>query len=103
MDKIYYINLIKFACKEMEDSETNCKKIYDDTMNMFNYFESISKLNGEIIKDKDYYVRAYNFLLERYVKEVLKPDSEPEAIKEDLKERIENKFDKIYLGEEKTK
>lgn len=72
-------------------------------MNMFNYFESISKLNGEIIKDKDYYVRAYNFLLERYVKEVLKTDSEPEAIKEDLKERIENKFDKIYLGEEKTK
>lgn len=97
MDKIYYMELFKFTCNKLKSEETPAKKIFDDTLYLFDQ----TLKQGLLIKDKAYWVKANNFLLERYVSEVIHPDSEPEAYVEDLKERMQSKFDNIYNDLEK--
>lgn len=99
MDKLYYIEIFKFACLEMQNKEISAKKIFENTISEFN--ESEFKGQKEMIKDKRYWVKAYNFLIERYVNEVIRPDSEPEAYVEDIKEKIEKKFDEKYKAFER--
>ena len=97
MDKIYYMELFKFTCNKLKSEEAAAKKIFDVTLYLFDQ----TLKQGLLIKDKAYWVKANNFLLERYVSEVIHPDSEPEAYVEDLKERMQSKFDNIYNDLEK--
>ena len=50
MDKLYYIEIFKFACLEMQNKEISAKKIFENTISEFN--ESEFKGQKEIIKDK---------------------------------------------------